>query len=187
MKKRYIIFNKPWGVLSQFTTDSPEIHQTLDQFSLPKEVYAAGRLDKDSEGLLLLTNDGTFIKNFLASHPRTYWVQVEGEVTKDHLLLLSKGIILKDGLTKPANAKLLGNMENYPKRNPPIRERKTVPTSWIELELKEGKNRQVRRMTAAIGIPTLRLIRVGLGSYKLDSLPVGQWVEVSKGIFLKDP
>jgi 23S rRNA pseudouridine2457 synthase len=174
---KYIIFNKPFGVLSQFTTE--EGHRTLAEFNLPKGVYAAGRLDKDSEGLLLLTDDGPFIKKFLDHHERIYWAQVDKNPQPEELDTLSKGVELKDGRTKPCKVKMIED-PGLPPRNPPIRYRKNIPTSWLELTLKEGKNRQVRRMTAAIGFPTLRLIRVGLGKFKLQDLEPGKWVEVSK-------
>lgn len=173
---KYIIFNKPYGVLSQFTTE--EGHRTLAEFNLPKEVYAAGRLDKDSEGLLLLTDDGPFIKNFLDHHERVYWVQVDKIPSNEALEELSRGVLLKDGKTKPCKVSLIS--PDIGPRNPPIRVRKNIPTSWIELTLKEGKNRQIRRMTAAIGHPTLRLLRVGLGKFRLGNLEPGKWVEVTK-------
>lgn len=174
---KYIIFNKPYGVLSQFTTE--EGHRTLAEFDLPKGVYAAGRLDKDSEGLLLLTDDGPFIKKFLDHHERIYWAQVDKIPQPEELTALSEGVELKDGRTKPCKVKMLED-PGLPPRNPPIRYRKNIPTSWIELILKEGKNRQVRRMTAAIGFPTLRLIRAGLGKFRIGDLEPGKWVEVSK-------
>ena len=184
MKKRYIVLHKPWGVLSQFTSE--EGHRNLSEFSLPKGIYAAGRLDKDSEGLLLLTNDGPFIESFLKSHPRRYWAQLEGAITEQDLDKLRAGLTLKDGPTLPCQAKILDSSLDIPPRDPPIRERRSIPTSWIELDLLEGRNRQVRRMTAAIGFPTLRLIRVGLGKFQVDpfkDLCQGQWRECSKGLF----
>ncbi len=184
MNYRYIIVHKPWGMLSQFTCDGApgSSHRTLAELDLPKDIYPVGRLDKDSEGLLLLSNDGKFIKDFLDKHPRVYWAQVEGLADADQVEQLSKGVELKDGLTKKAQVKTLYDLE-LPPRNPPIRERKSIPTSWIELSLTEGKNRQVRRMTAAVGLPTLRLLRVGLGKIKLDlfkDLKVGEWMEIKK-------
>ncbi len=175
---RYIIFNKPFGVLSQFTSD---IHRTLSNFNLPKEVYAAGRLDKDSEGLLLLSNDGPFIKNFLDSHQRTYWVQVEKIPSETALDQLRSGIKIKTGKTLPCKVRMITPPEIW-ERNPPIRERKNIPTAWLEMILTEGKNRQVRRMTAAIGFPTLRLIRSGVGKISLDKikLQLGKYLEVSR-------
>ncbi|RLA62679.1 MAG: pseudouridine synthase [Epsilonproteobacteria bacterium] len=174
---KYIIFNKPYGVLSQFTTE--EGHRTLSEFELPKGVYAAGRLDKDSEGLLLLTDDGPFIKMFLDRHERVYWAQVDKIASKEALEKLAKGVNLKDGKSKPCKVRAISKPD-LPPRNPPVRYRKEIPTSWLELTLKEGKNRQVRRMTAAIGHPTLRLIRVGLGKFRLKNLEPGKWVEVKK-------
>lgn len=177
---RYIIFNKPYGVISQFTTDLN--HRTLAEFDLPKEVYPVGRLDKDSEGLLLLSNDGLFIESFLKKHPRIYWSQIEKKPDEKDLYRLSRGVEIKSGLTLPCLVKSI-NPPELEGRIPPIRYRKTIPTSWLELELKEGKNRQVRKMTAAIGHPTLRLYRIGLGKIRLFqnlNLKPGQWKEVSK-------
>jgi 23S rRNA pseudouridine2457 synthase len=184
MKKKYIVLHKPYGVLSQFTSE--DIHRNLSEFCLPKGVYAAGRLDKDSEGLLLLTNDGPFINEFLKDHPRTYIAQVEGIPEESDLIKLRGGVMLNDGITKSCKARLLPLDFELPPRDPPIRERKSIPTSWIKLSLNEGRNRQVRRMTAAIGFPTLRLIRVGLGDYfinPIDGLHPGKWIEVSKKVF----
>lgn len=180
MKKRYLIFHKPYGVLSQFTSESYN-HRTLSEFHLPEGVYAAGRLDKDSEGLLLLTNDGAFIKKFLTTHERTYWAQVERTPCLKKLQQLKKGVLIKTGLTKPCRVKLISSPA-IEERVPPIRFRKSVETAWLELVLTEGKNRQVRKMTAAIGHPTLRLFRSGLGkvSYTDINLPQGQWLEVKK-------
>jgi len=180
VKKDYIIFNKPYGVLSQFTSNGD--HRTLSEFDLPPEVYAAGRLDKDSEGLLLLTNDGPFIKKFLDHHPRTYWAQVERIPTPEVIKKLSEGVKIKEGMTKPCRVNLIEDPK-LPERNPPVRFRKTVPTAWLEIELTKGKNRQVRKMTAAIGFPTLRLIRVGIGKFfisDLDALKPGEWLRVKK-------
>lgn len=186
MNKKYIVFHKPYGVLSQFTSEPN--HRNLSEFMIPKDVYAAGRLDKDSEGLLLLTNDGPFINNFLKDHPRTYIAQVEGIPSEADLIKLRGGVMLKDGITKSCKARLLPDEFDLPPRDPPIRERKNIPTSWLKLTLKEGRNRQVRRMTAAIGFPTLRLIRIGLGNYfinPIDGLHPGKWMDVSKNVFLK--
>jgi len=169
-----LLFNKPFNTLCQFTGEAGD--STLADFIPIKGVYAAGRLDKDSEGLLLLTNDGQ-LQNKI-SHPKhkvakTYWAQVEGDITVEALLMLSKGVQLKDGLTKPAEASLLDlsviERELWP-RDPPVRFRKNIPTSWIELSIKEGKNRQVRRMTAAVGFPTLRLIRRSIGEWNIGTL-----------------
>lgn len=180
MKKRYLLFHKPYGVLSQFTGEIGQ--RTLAEFNLPKDVYAVGRLDKDSEGLLLLSNDGPFIKEFLLNHPRTYWAQVEGSPTESDLDRLRAGVKIKTGLTAPCRVKILEHIQ-IADRDPPIRFRKSIPTTWLEIILKEGKNRQVRRMSAVIGFPTLRLIRVGLGKidYRFYSdLPQGDWLELSK-------
>ena len=178
---KYIAFNKPFGCLSQFTGEEGDI--TLSQFDLPSEVYAAGRLDKDSEGLLLLTNDGPFIKKLSdpkSNKEKVYWVQVEKIPTQDDIEKLKQGVTIKGYKTKSCKAKILGELPDYPARVPPIRERQSIPTCWIEITLTEGKNRQVRRMTAAIGFPTLRLIRVKIGKIEVGELKVGEWKEVSK-------
>ncbi len=178
-----VLFNKPFNTLCQFTGEPGD--STLADFISIKDIYAAGRLDKDSEGLLLLTDNGSLQHKI--SHPKfklekTYWVQVEGEINSKALEELSKGVLLKDGWTKPAKAKQLdiekNNFKLWP-RNPPIRERKTIPTSWLELTIKEGKNRQVRRMTAAVGYPTLRLIRVSIGSWQLHNLQPGEFIQLT--------
>lgn len=174
-----ILFNKPYDVLSQFTDDGDR--KTLANYIHVENVYAAGRLDKDSEGLMVLSNDGTLIqkitnpKNKMA---KTYWAQVEGEIDDEALQQLRKGVELKDGKTKPAKAKVIAEPETLWPRDPPIRQRENIPTSWVELEIKEGKNRQVRRMTAAVGFPTLRLIRCRIGDWKLDTLQPGNWVKL---------
>ncbi|MDH5179362.1 MAG: pseudouridine synthase [Gammaproteobacteria bacterium] len=170
-----ILFNKPWGVLTQFRGKSDEI--TLADFIRQPGFYPAGRLDKDSEGLLLLTDDGAWQNHI--SHPRhkmakTYLVQVEGEITADALQQLRQGVKLKDGITKPAQAKAIVEPDIRP-RDPPIRYRAAIPTSWLELTIREGRNRQVRRMTAATGFPTLRLIRTTIGPWSLDGLQPGEW------------
>jgi 23S rRNA pseudouridine2457 synthase len=188
---RYILFNKPFGVLSQFSPEGKS--RTLAEFNLPKEVYPVGRLDKDSEGLLLLSNDGPFIARFLEDHHRCYWVCVEGTPAKDHLEQLRRGgIEIKGHRSLPLKAKLLDPLESdqLPPRDPPIRFRKSIPDTWIELQMREGKNRQIRRMTAKIGLPTLRLFRVGMGHIRLFQnmqLEPGQWLEVSKNMILKGP
>ena len=170
-----ILFNKPYGVLSQFTDDRGR--PTLADFIHQKGFYAAGRLDFDSEGLLLLTDDGALQHQI--SHPgqklpKTYWVQVEGDIDEGALQQLRRGVPLKDGTTVPAKARKLAPPAVWP-RTPPVRERKSILTSWLELTIREGRNRQVRRMTAAVGFPTLRLIRVAIGNWKLGSLSSGEW------------
>lgn len=177
-KEKYIAFNKPYGCLCQFTGEEGDL--TLSSFGLPKEVYAAGRLDKDSEGLLILTNDGVFnqkVANPKSNKEKTYWVQVERVPSPKALQELQKGVMIKTGKTLPCKAKLIG--PKIEPRDPPIRYRKNVPTAWLEIKLSEGKNRQVRRMTAAIGHPTLRLIRVAIGKCQLGALAPGEHREIS--------
>ncbi len=176
-----IAFNKPYGVLCQFTDRSVQPRRTLAEFGFPPGVYAAGRLDFDSEGLLLLTDDGALAHRLTdPAHklPKTYHVQVEGLPTDMQLAQLCAGVVLNDGLTLPANAQRLADPRWWP-RNPPVRMRKTVPDAWLELVLREGRNRQVRRMTAALGLPTLRLVRVAVGSWSLSGLDPGQWREIA--------
>ncbi|NOX91389.1 MAG: pseudouridine synthase [Gammaproteobacteria bacterium] len=170
-----LLLNKPFQVLCQFSAS--DNRQTLADFIDIKAVYPAGRLDRDSEGLLLLTDDGALQHRI--SHPRhklykTYWAQVEGEPDSAALARLQKGIHLKDGKTAPARARIIPEPPVWP-RNPPIRQRANIPTTWIELSICEGRNRQVRRMTAAIDHPTLRLIRSQIGPWSLDDLAPGQW------------
>lgn len=176
---RLIAFNKPYDVLCQFS--GGQGRATLADFIPVPHVYPAGRLDRDSEGLLLLTDDGRLqarIADPAFKLPKTYLVQVEGDITDAALATLSQGVMLKDGLTRPAHAARIDPPPLWP-RDPPIRARKTVPDSWIELTLNEGRNRQVRRMTAAVGHPTLRLIRWRIGAWDLTGLDVGAWREVS--------
>lgn len=172
-----LAFHKPYGVLSQFTADGSP-NRTLSEFGLPPEVYPLGRLDADSEGLLLLTDEAGLNTQLLSPahrHRRVYWAQVERIPSHDRLSRLSKGIRIQDHDTLPVIVALLNPQPVMPPRDPPIRSRKSVPDCWISLELVEGKNRQVRRMTAAIGHPTLRLIRVRIGDLPLGDLPAGSW------------
>jgi 23S rRNA pseudouridine2457 synthase len=173
-----VLFNKPFNVLSQFTDkNSPTKRQTLSDFIKIKDIYPAGRLDKDSEGLLLLTDDGKLQHQI--AHPdhkqeKGYWVQVDGDITAETINQLIKGVNLKDGLTKPARAKIISEPQVW-ERIPPIRVRKEIPTTWIELFIKEGKNRQIRRMTATVGFPTLRLIRFQVGQWSLTNIQQGKF------------
>ena len=192
-----IAFNNPYGVLCQFTDDahgrasaaragraeaarSAQPRPTLAGFGLPAGVYAAGRLDFDSEGLLLLTDDGALAHRLTDprhKQPKTYRVQVEGDPGESQLQALRDGVQLNDGPTLPARARRIDPPDLWP-RDPPVRFRKTVPDAWLELTIHEGRNRQVRRMTAAVGLPTLRLVRVAVGAHLLDGLGPGQWREV---------
>ena len=176
-----IAFNKPYGVLSQFTDKTVPPRPTLGGFGLPEGVYAAGRLDQDSEGLLLLSDDGPLIARISSPKfhwPKTYLAQVEGDASEEQLAAIRQGIELKDGTTRPAKAQtLVGAPDWLWTREPPVRQRKTVADSWIELTITEGRNRQVRRMTAAIGLPTLRLLRIAVGPHRLEGLRPGQWRE----------
>jgi 23S rRNA pseudouridine2457 synthase len=172
-----ILFNKPFGVLSQFSGDG----KTLKKYINIKEIYPAGRLDKDSEGLMILTDDGRFQHQI--SHPKfdkekTYLVQVDNNITIDAIKKLQNGIELKDGLTRPASAKIVDEPVWLWERNPPIRVRKNIPTSWVEIKITEGKNRQIRRMCAAVGFPVLRLIRTQIGDFKLDFLQLGEYKKI---------
>ena len=171
-----ILFNKPYGVMSQFSADDK--HPTLAEYIPIKNVYPAGRLDHDSEGLLLLTDDGALqnrIANPANKMPKTYWAQVEGDITDEAIAQLHKGVLLNDGMTKPAECQRINEPENLWPRDPPIRFRKNIPTRWIELTIKEGRNRQVRRMTAAAGFPTLRLIRYQIGEWNLQGIQPGAY------------
>jgi len=179
-RPRLICFNKPYGVLSQFTPEGR--WQGLKDFVDIPDVYVAGRLDADSEGLLLLTNDGPLQARI--SHPRhkmekTYWVQVEGIPDETALTALRHGVQLKDGPTLPARAQLIAEPADLWERNPPVRFRQAIPTQWIALTIAEGRNRQVRRMTAAVGHPTLRLIRAAIGPYALADLAPGMWRDLA--------
>lgn len=181
MTNRYIIFHKPYGVLSQFTQETPK-HRTLKDYIDVPDVYAVGRLDWDSEGLLLLTNDGQLqhrLANPRFGHQRTYWVQVERIPDADAITKLQTGVEIQNYRTRPAEVKLLLEEPPVCDRNPPIRFRKNIPTAWLEITLTEGKNRQVRRMTASVGFPTLRLIRVSIGNLRLDNLKMGQWRDLT--------
>lgn len=178
---RYILFHKPFNVLSQFTPEDGA--RALNEFNLPAEVYAAGRLDKDSEGLLLLTNDGLMIEKLLNpknDKPKTYWVLVERVPNDEGLTRMRNGLLIEDYQTKNCEVHILDPQPQIPPRDPPVRFRKTVQDVWIEITITEGKNRQVRKMTAAIGHPTLRLIRKKIGNLELGDLPIGEWKEIKK-------
>jgi 23S rRNA pseudouridine2457 synthase len=175
-----IALNKPYGVLCQFTTDDGR--PTLADYVKHKDVYPAGRLDHDSEGLLLLTDDGRLAHRLTDpqhKQPKTYLVQVDGPVSDDAIAALRRGVQLKDGLTLPAGAEHAIEPDWLWSRDPPVRFRKAIPTSWLTVTLREGRNRQVRRMTAAVGFPTLRLIRVRVGDYALDGLAPGETRQLS--------
>jgi 23S rRNA pseudouridine2457 synthase len=170
-----VLFNKPFDVLCQFSPQPGK--RTLKDFIDVPKVYAAGRLDRDSEGLLVLTDDGALQHRI--THPKQkmskeYWVQVEGEISPDAIEQLCQGVMLKDGITRPAKVSAIAAPDVWD-RDPPIRERKSIPTSWIRVVIKEGRNRQVRRMTAAVGFPTLRLIRYRIGSWTLDAISHGEY------------
>lgn len=173
-----IAFNKPFNVLCQFTDRSDPPRRTLAEFGLPPRVYAAGRLDYDSEGLLLLTDDGALANRLTDprhKQPKTYWVQVEGAPTDAQLEALRNGLVLNDGPTRPAQVARLDPAPALWERDPPVRFRKTVPDAWLAITITEGRNRQVRRMTAAVGLPTLRLVRAAMGDVLLGGLAPGGW------------
>jgi 23S rRNA pseudouridine2457 synthase len=174
-----VLFNKPFNVVCQFTAH--EKHPTLKDYIGIPDLYAAGRLDTDSEGLLILTDDG--VLQHKLSHPKyketkTYWAQVEGAPVDDGLKPLRIGVDLGDFITQPAQVRIIAEPYGLWLREPPIRERKAIPTTWLEIKISEGKNRQVRRMTAKIGFPTLRLIRYSIGHYNLDNLEIGTFKAV---------
>jgi 23S rRNA pseudouridine2457 synthase len=176
-----VLFNKPYQVLCQFT--DAEGRQTLADYIDIPGIYAAGRLDRDSEGLIVLTDDGKLQHRI--AHPRnkmskTYLVQVEGVPDRDSIEKLRKGVELKDGLTRPAKVRIIDEPAALWDRNPPVRFRRNIPTSWLEIELKEGRNRQVRRMTAAVGLPTLRLIRHRIGPWQIRDLQPGEWIRLDE-------
>ena len=186
MAFRYLLFNKPFNVLSQFTGGAtpPEKgtpRRTLADFIPVKDVYPVGRLDFDSEGLLLLTGDGRLqhrLSDPRFEHARTYWVQVEGQASSEALKRMEEGLHIQDYWTKPCKSRLMDPPDILP-RDLPIRVRRKIPTSWVEVTLREGRNRQVRRMTAAIGLPTLRLFRAGIGDLTSIGLAPGQWRDLS--------
>ncbi|WP_141454970.1 pseudouridine synthase [Pseudoxanthomonas sp. z9] len=176
-----IAFNKPFNVLCQFTDRGDPPRRTLAEFGLPPRVYAAGRLDHDSEGLLLLTDDGGLAHRLTDprhKQAKTYRVQVEGAPDDAQLDALRRGVLLSDGPTRPAEVRRLDPPPILWPRDPPVRFRKTVPDAWLEVRITEGRNRQVRRMTAAVGLPTLRLVRVAMGEVSLGDLAPGQWREI---------
>lgn len=185
---RYYVISKPYGYLSQFTKEVPDHKVLSDLFQFPKDVYPVGRLDRDSEGLLLLTNDKRMNKDLLdpnSKKKKTYWVQVEGIPSNSDLDTLRNGrlsirINKKDHKCAPAKLRLLGDTVEMPDRNPPIRERENIPTYWVQIELTEGKNRQVRKMFAKIGYPVLRLIRVKIGGIAIDGMQIGDVRELTK-------
>ncbi|MCC3416199.1 MAG: pseudouridine synthase [Microcoleus sp. PH2017_29_MFU_D_A] len=184
MPYRYILFYKPYDVLTQFTDHSGETKRsTLKDFIPIPDVYAVGRLDRDSEGLLLLTDDGQMqhrLSDPKFAHPRTYLVQVEGVPDAGAIARLQTGVTIQDYRTRSAKVQLLSAEPELPPREPPIRFRKHIPTAWLEMTLTEGRNRQVRRMTAAVGFPTLRLVRSAIGHLRLEGLKPGEWRELTQ-------
>jgi 23S rRNA pseudouridine2457 synthase len=179
---RCLVFHKPYDVLTQFT-DAEGGRRTLRDYIRVPGVYPVGRLDRDSEGLLLLTNDGGLqhrLTDPRYGHTRTYWVQVEGSPTDADLESLRRGVRIQDYVTRPATARVLSPQPHVPPRDPPIRVRLSIPDKWIEITLTEGRNRQVRRMTAAIGFPTLRLVRVAVGDVQLGDLAPGEWRDATR-------
>lgn len=189
---KYYLLYKPFDVLSQFTREAPHHRVLGDVFPFPKDVYPVGRLDQDSEGLLILTNDGSLNKRLLNpkhQHRRTYWVQVEGLADETAIEKLSQGVAIRikkrTHHTLPAIARLLPNPPTLPERDPPIRFRKNVPDSWIELSLIEGKNRQVRRMCAAVGFPVLRLVRASIEDIEVETMTVGEVREIEQAELIK--
>lgn len=183
-KNCYILFNKPYGILSQFSGDV----DTLKEYIPISNIYPVGRLDRDSEGLVLLTNDGLLqhrLSDPRFEHPRIYWAQVEGIPKERSLQEMRQGVIIQGYRTRPAGVRMLPEEPEIPPRDPPIRFRKTVPTTWLELVLVEGRNRQVRRMTAAVGHPTLRLVRVAIGELTLGNLKPGEWRELTPAELLQ--
>jgi 23S rRNA pseudouridine2457 synthase len=180
---RYLLFYKPYGVLTQFSDPDRTGHPTLKDYIQLENIYAAGRLDRDSEGLLLLTNHGQFQHRLCDpkyAHRRTYWVQVENIPSPAAIATLQNGVNIQDYRTRPAQIKLLDHLPDLPDRIPPIRVRAQIPTTWLEISLTEGKNRQVRRMTAAVGCPTLRLVRVKIAHLAIAGLEPGQWRELTQ-------
>jgi len=175
LPRSIVLLHKPYGVVCQFTPDGAR--RTLAEFITQRDVYPAGRLDADSEGLVVLTNDGALQARIADPRHRltkTYWVQVEGTPAEAQLAQLRRGVALRDGVSAPARAALIDEPASLTPRDPPIRVRKAIPTAWIELTIGEGRNRQVRRMTAAVGLPTLRLVRYRVGSWTLDDLAPGE-------------
>jgi 23S rRNA pseudouridine2457 synthase len=184
MMWKYLLFHKPYGVLTQFSDRAVPPRPTLKDYIPISDVYPVGRLDRDSEGLLLLTNHGALqhrLSDPQFGHPRTYWVQVEGNPTEAALEPLRQGVSIQDYRTRPVQVHCLTKLPDLPDRDPPIRVRQHIPTAWLEMTLTEGRNRQVRRMTAAIGFPTLRLVRVAIAHLGLEQLSPGAWRSLHPG------